>query len=107
MTLGRAKRGWFDRKRSDRRQRSAHVEAVANPDRGAYRHTIERLENRILMSADPLHFLAAPNIAQDLTLSLVDKAGIPTIQIMDTASSLVLAQQARSATSSVDITLSK
>ena len=107
MTLGRAKRGWFDRKRADRRQRSAHVEALANPDRGTYRHTIERLENRILMSADPLHFLAAPNIAQDLTLSLVDKAGIPTIQIMDTASSLVLAQQAKSATSSVDITLSK
>ena len=68
MTLGRAKRGWFDRKRVGRHQRSAHVEAPPNPDHGVYRHTIERLENRILMSADPLHFIAAPNIAQDLTL---------------------------------------
>lgn len=58
------------------------------------------------MAADPLSFVAAPNVAQDLTLSLVDKAGVPTIQIVDTATTTVLAEKAQSATTQVNLTLS-
>ncbi len=58
------------------------------------------------MAADPLSFVAAPNVAQDISLSLLDKAGVPTIQITDTATSTVLVQKAKSDTTQVNIALS-
>ena len=68
---------------------------------------IEPLEPRILLSADPLIFDADPNLAVELSLSVVDDNGTPTIQITNengVQGAEVVASRAVSTTSKVLIT---
>jgi hypothetical protein len=105
MLPGRSPRRWIACNSRGKRSTVAPREV---PRTGAVleRPHIERLESRILMAADPLSFIAGPNVAQDITLGLLDKAGVPTIQITDTATSTVIVEKAKADTSQVSITLS-
>ncbi len=94
--LAKAQKSWA------RRQQLAEEKAL----RQRSRLILETLEPRILMAADPLAFVADPTIAQDLSIAIVDKLGVPTIQMMETATSKIVLEQAVSKTSRLDITLS-
>ena len=94
--LAKAQRSWA------RRKQIAEDKAM----RQRSRLILETLEPRILMAADPLSFVADPTVAQDLSIAIVDKLGVPTIQMMETATSKIVLEQAVSKTSRLDITLS-
>jgi len=106
MLLDSSLRRWIGRNSTGKRSSRSAPRKVSRTMAAPERLHIERLESRILMAADPLSFIAAPNVAQDITLGLVDKAGVPTIQITDTATSTLIVEKAQANTSQVNITLS-
>ena len=63
----------------------------------------EPLEPRLLLSADPLTYVAQSDSAMDLTLRLMDDAGTPLLQLLDNAAldEAVLASRALADTSEI------
>ncbi|MDK9697977.1 MAG: hypothetical protein OEL76_16505, partial [Siculibacillus sp.] len=64
------------------------------------------MEPRLLMSATPFVHVAPTDVAQNLTLDLVDILGVPTVELRQTDTSAVVLQRALTDVSAIEITLS-
>lgn len=76
--------------------------ATGRPFHPAQKVLCEPLEPRLLLSADPFTFVALPDTAVQLTLRLVDVAGIPTLQLLSKTGAVV-ASKGLAGTSLVEI----
>ncbi|NBZ86771.1 LEPR-XLL domain-containing protein [Stagnihabitans tardus] len=66
----------------------------------------ETLEPRLLLSATPFTFTAAPLIAQNLAIGIVDVLGVPTVQLTNATTGALIQSRALVDVSDITLTLS-